>query len=544
MQRCALVGEAPPRLLRSARCLDRAQRLSHRWRSPSRRPPAAAASQPIERRGQRRRRAQPRPLGAAPAAARPRRSRSAPSRRRTPRRNPAGNRAARRSRPRRRPPSALRSRPREVQLVVGREAPPPETVDKHRDPQRLGQLAQRILAAPPVQPSPRHDHRPLGLAQRARRPLELARSARATRRSAHGAGPRFGGQREHVIEREVEERRARVRRSATAIASSTRPWISPPSRPSPRASPAAARTARDRSPAATPVPSATPARVRPAPSIGELFCERRAERAHPVGHARARGQRTHAELARDLRPALGGERRRLLVADVDDLDALGAAAVVDREQMPAREREQLADAVGAQSLGDQPPAVELSASCTPPRPKLQPGPRGAPHLVGNEARNTSRGGCGATAAGKGVGVKKEGRKGRSRFSARAARTRRAGDRVNPLGGPVGRRGGGEVERAGSGRRTTSPNADGRGRTSRAMPVRDWSHRAARRGCAGCGSYLAASRPATAAASSMTSALEMSKPPQNASRIAASANLAPTPARRRRPPRWAVAVSIG
>ena len=40
------------------------------------------------------------------------------------------------------------------------------------------------------------------------------------------------------------------------------------------------------------------------------------------------------------------------------VDALGAAAVVDREQVPAREREQLGHAVGAQPAGDQPPAVE------------------------------------------------------------------------------------------------------------------------------------------------------------------------------------------
>ena len=93
---------------------------------------------------------------------------------------------------------------------------------------------------------------------------------------------------------------------------------------------------------------------------------RRAERAHPVGHPGTGGQRTHAELARDLRPALGGERGGLLVADVDDLDALLAAAVVDREQVPAREREQLADAVGAQALGDQPPAVELVCGLHPP----------------------------------------------------------------------------------------------------------------------------------------------------------------------------------
>ena len=38
------------------------------------------------------------------------------------------------------------------------------------------------------------------------------------------------------------------------------------------------------------------------------------------------------------------------MADVDELDPLGAAAVVDREQVAAREREQVADAAGSASV--------------------------------------------------------------------------------------------------------------------------------------------------------------------------------------------------
>ena len=43
-----------------------------------------------------------------------------------------------------------------------------------------------------------------------------------------------------------------------------------------------------------------------------------------------------------------------LVADVDDVDALLAAAVVDREQVAAGQREQLRDPVGGEAAGDQP----------------------------------------------------------------------------------------------------------------------------------------------------------------------------------------------
>ena len=89
--------------------------------------------------------------------------------------------------------------------------------------------------------------------------------------------------------------------------------------------------------------------VRPAPSAIALI---------PLVTPGPGGQRAHARLARHLRPALGGERRRLLVAHVDDVDALVAAAVVDREQVAAREREQLAHAVRLQAPGDQPAAVE------------------------------------------------------------------------------------------------------------------------------------------------------------------------------------------
>ncbi len=89
-----------------------------------------------------------------------------------------------------------------------------------------------------------------------------------------------------------------------------------------------------------------------------VVLQRRGHPAHAVGHARAGGQRGDAGLARDLRPALGGERRGGLVADVDDLDALGAAALVDREEVTAGEREQAADALRLQAPGDQAAAVQ------------------------------------------------------------------------------------------------------------------------------------------------------------------------------------------
>ena len=128
-------------------------------------------------------------------------------------------------------------------------------------------------------------------------------------------------------------------------------------RPSSRACSAVARTARGRSPAASRCPSAR-RRSSAEHNDRRVAGLRGGHRAHPVRHARPGGQRAHAGLARDLRPALGGERRRGLVAHVDDVDALLAAAVVDREQMPAGQREQLAHAVGLQAPRDEPSAVK------------------------------------------------------------------------------------------------------------------------------------------------------------------------------------------
>ena len=70
-------------------------------------------------------------------------------------------------------------------------------------------------------------------------------------------------------------------------------------------------------------------------------------------------QRGDARLARDLRPALGRERGRGLVAHVDDVDALVAAAVVDREQVTAGEGEELGDTVCLQPARDEDAAVRL-----------------------------------------------------------------------------------------------------------------------------------------------------------------------------------------
>ena len=107
-----------------------------------------------------------------------------------------------------------------------------------------------------------------------------------------------------------------------------------------------------------PIPQRAAGARPPSASIGEPFICAEASALIPFVTPGPGGERAHARLARGLGPALGGEGRRLLVAHVDDVDALLAAAVVDREEVPAGEREQLRHPVRLQALRHQPPAVE------------------------------------------------------------------------------------------------------------------------------------------------------------------------------------------
>ena len=72
---------------------------------------------------------------------------------------------------------------------------------------------------------------------------------------------------------------------------------------------------------------------------------------HRVGAAGARGGHDAAELAGLAGIAVGGVRRDLLVADVDDPDALVEAAVVDVDDVAAAQREDRVDALVLERLG-------------------------------------------------------------------------------------------------------------------------------------------------------------------------------------------------
>ena len=73
---------------------------------------------------------------------------------------------------------------------------------------------------------------------------------------------------------------------------------------------------------------------------------RRRDRRDAVGDARAGGERGDGRAPGQLGVGLGGERRRLLVAGVDDAHALVAGRLVQRPDVPAVEREHHVDPEG------------------------------------------------------------------------------------------------------------------------------------------------------------------------------------------------------
>jgi hypothetical protein len=84
-----------------------------------------------------------------------------------------------------------------------------------------------------------------------------------------------------------------------------------------------------------------------------LGAERGRDAGHRIGAAGAGGGDHAAELAGLARVAVGGVRRDLLVAHVDDADALIDAAIVDVDDVAAAQREDRVDALVLERLGHQ-----------------------------------------------------------------------------------------------------------------------------------------------------------------------------------------------
>ena len=70
----------------------------------------------------------------------------------------------------------------EGQLVVGGQAAAAQAVEEDRDPERLGQRPQLVLAPAPVEPGAGHDRRALGRGEQRRGLLDALRRLRLARR--------------------------------------------------------------------------------------------------------------------------------------------------------------------------------------------------------------------------------------------------------------------------------------------------------------------------------------------------------------------------
>ena len=243
--------------------------------------------------------------------------------------------------------------------MVGRHHTACHTVHQHRNAKSLSQFQQLDFGVSPPHVGPGHDHRALRRGEQ----LDCARQ----RLPVCGVGARQGVQRagrrpsssgrgsECNVHREVDERHARRRADGGSqrVVDHRRHRIRRG-----RGARVARQGCDERHVVDLLQRAHPPAHRGSAPAEDQhrrLVLLRRGHRTHAVGDARAGGQCRDTGDPGHLRPALGRECRGLLVAGVDQTDALGAAAVVDREQVPTRQREN-----GVDTAGPQPSRHELA----------------------------------------------------------------------------------------------------------------------------------------------------------------------------------------
>ncbi len=240
--------------------------------------------------------------------------------------------------------------------MVGGHGAARHAVHQHRDPQRLGQPQQRRLGVPPPHVGAGHDHRALRAGQQTRGGIE---------RVAVGRGPGRAARPARRARRRRAPRRTRdpsgSRRTPPPTARRPRPAARRRSAP-PTAS-ADCAVAANRVSGATngtwsiscsdPCPQRSAGARPPSTTSGDWFCCAAAIALIPLVTPGPGGERGDARHPGHLRPALGGERRGLLVAGVDQPDVLGATTVVDGEQVPTGQGEDRVDTAGPQPAGDQ-----------------------------------------------------------------------------------------------------------------------------------------------------------------------------------------------
>ena len=243
--------------------------------------------------------------------------------------------------------------------MVGGHAAAREPVEEDGDAAAPRRARAAPLAAPPVEVGAGHDHRPLGLAQQRDGALERAPVGAA---GAGGAGTGSGSGSSASMNTWSSGRSRNVGpawgRAATASASSTRPGIS-------AVAPARLRELDERADERHVVDllqRALPQRIAgarpPSTSIGEWFCCAEASALMPfVTPGPAVSAHTPGSRVTFAQPS-AAKAADCSWRTSTSVDALPPTAVVEGEQMPAGEGEELPDAVRLEPPGDQAPAVQ------------------------------------------------------------------------------------------------------------------------------------------------------------------------------------------
>ena len=257
-------------------------------------------------------------------------------------------------------PQRNRARPREREFVVGGQRAPSHSIHEHRHPRALGERAHRILRVGPVDVAARDENWPLrGADQRGHTRDGVGVGRGAAERLLVSDRRHFDRSRSKRVERDVDERRTAVGR---ACGSARGIGVGDDGRRRRRGRSRLRDRRHDRYVVELLQGTRTPSRLGRAPRQHDerrAVHARRSERAHAVRHSRARGQRRAAQPTRHLCETLRRECRALLVPHIDEPEIGLHRAVVEHEEMPARQREHDIDAVPLQHLDREPAAVRL-----------------------------------------------------------------------------------------------------------------------------------------------------------------------------------------
>ena len=246
--------------------------------------------------------------------------------------------------------------------MIARERSTPRAVHENGNARALGEGGERRRRAVPVDAAAGDDQRALGLAdepgqfgQRGRR-QSGGRAMNVARRNRRQAVLDL---REQEIDGDLDEDRPRPAGERSANRGRQRLGDLARLRDGPRAlrdrpqqrhllhlleGAEAAQAERSGAPDEE---HGTPRRIR----VGDA--------GHRIGHARPRRDDRDAEIAGETRPGIRGMRSRLLVAQIDDADPLAEAAVVDRQDVAATQREHVAHARLREDTRDEIAAGQL-----------------------------------------------------------------------------------------------------------------------------------------------------------------------------------------